>query len=80
MSRDENICLECMRGYELNEDEDVCLSCDIDHCSSCDFLYKTNSTGSEIMYPTCTQCDPTFSQIEWFYWIDDLKKLEKHED
>lgn len=56
------------------------MSCEIDHCSSCDFLTQKNSSDADIVYTSCTQCDPTFSPIEWYYWIDDLKKVEDVEN
>ena len=69
---DERLCQTCERGFTLHETQ--CLPCNIEHCSSCSILSMANSSGSIVPYPSCTLCDPAFSPVEFFHWIDNLTK------
>ena len=67
-------CEVCERGFTLSESSSKCIPCEIESCSSCIFLQMANSSGAIISYPTCTLCDPAFSPVEFFHWIDNLTK------
>lgn len=71
---DERKCEVCERGFTLSESSSKCIPCEIESCSSCIFLQMANSSGAIISYPTCTLCDPAFSPVEFFHWIDNLTK------